>query len=237
MLRSLGPELIHASEELWRASVPPENKRLLAAFPSPHLSPSQHSNVSSDPVPVVTQTASHANTDAVYHSWCWMPWLAFTLARQHAYTCARGTLINRQNQGTGSGSAPRDTEPLSLIDGGWSHALNNSGATDVSGREMSPISSNVLGLKHHSDDKTINLGHGSLASGTQKLPNHRGIYLHLYTHQSFSLSCSASLPHSHSSTKSTFQKTSASVSLRSPMFAGRADGDVCAILSKPHAQG
>lgn len=132
-----------------------------------------------------------------------MPGLAFTVAPQHAYTYARGTPINRQNQDAGSGSPPTpgppdDTEPLSLIDGGWSHALNNSGATDVSGREMSPISSAALGLKHHSGDKTIYLGHGGLASGTQKLPNHRGIYLHLYAHQSFSLSCSASLPHSHS---------------------------------------
>lgn len=122
-----------------------------------------------------------------------MAWLAFTLAGQHAYTYACATLMNRQNQDAGSGSPPGDTEPLSLIDGGWSHPLNNSGATDVSGREMSPISSAALGLKHHSGDKTIYLGHGSLASGTQKLPNHRGIYLHLYTLQSFSLSCSASL--------------------------------------------
>lgn len=165
-----------------------------------------------------------------------MPWLAFThFARQHAY--ARATPINRQNQDAGSGSPPGDTEPLSLIDGGWSQPLNNSGATDVSGREMSPISSAVLGLKHHSGDKTIYLGHGSFASGTQKLPSHRGICLHLYTHQSFSLSRSASLPRSHSSTKSTFQKASAPVGLRSAMLAGGADGDACATLSKQHAQG
>lgn len=193
MLRSLGPGFIHASEELRRASVPPWKQEASCSFPFTTPPPPQHSNVSSDPVPVVTQTAGHANTDAVYHSWCRMPGLAFTLARQHAYTCARGTLINWQNQDAGSGSPPGDAEPLSLIDGGWSHPLNNSGATDVSGREMSPISSAALGLKHHSGDKTIYLGHGSLASGTQKLPNHWGIYLHLYAHQSFSLSCSAPL--------------------------------------------
>lgn len=66
-------------------------------------------------------------------------------------------------------SVPGGTEPLSLTDAGWSHPLNNSGATDVSGREMSLISSAILGLKHHSHDKTMYLGHGSPASSTQKM--------------------------------------------------------------------
>lgn len=59
---------------------------------------------------------------------------------------------------------------------------------------MSLISSAILGLKHHSQDKTIYLGHGSLASSTRKLPSRWSIYLHALL--SFTLSRSASLPHS-----------------------------------------
>lgn len=55
---------------------------------------------------------------------------------------------------------------LVLFDWWWSHQLNYSGATDVLGREMSLISSAIFGLKHHSPDKTIYLGHGSFASAS-----------------------------------------------------------------------
>lgn len=64
---------------------------------------------------------------------------------------------------------PRWHRALSLIDAGWSHPLNNSGATDVSGKEMSLISNAILALKHHSHDKTMYLGHASPASSTQKM--------------------------------------------------------------------
>lgn len=71
---------------------------------------------------------------------------------------------------------------LSLIDAGWSQPLNNSGVTDVSGREMSLISRAFLSLKHQSHDKTLYLGHASPASSTQtmlQLPNHWSVYLHI----------------------------------------------------------
>lgn len=111
-----------------------------------------------------------------------------THTHRHAY--AHTKLINTQTE-MQSLTVPGGAEPFSLIEAGWSHSLNNSGATDVSGRKMSLISSAILGLKHHFHDKTIYLGHGSLASSTQKLPNHWSIYLHALG--SFSVSLSAPL--------------------------------------------
>lgn len=59
---------------------------------------------------------------------------------------------------------------LIMFDWWWSHQLNYSVATDVLGRKISLISSAIFGLKHHSPDKTIYVGHGSFASGTQEPP-------------------------------------------------------------------
>lgn len=56
-----------------------------------------------------------------------------------------------------------------MIDAWWSHPLNNSGATDASGGEMSLISSAILGFKHHSPEKAMHLGHASPASSRQTM--------------------------------------------------------------------
>lgn len=61
---------------------------------------------------------------------------------------------------------------LVMFDWWWSHQLNYSGAADVLGRKMSLISNAVFGLKCHSLDKTIYLGHGSFAGASSQLPEH-----------------------------------------------------------------
>lgn len=94
--------------------------------------------------------------------------IALARSLSHTNTCAHictHKLINPQAEMR----SPWWYRTLFLIDAGWSHPLNNSGATDVSGREMSLISSAILGLKHHSHDETMYLGHGSPASSTQKM--------------------------------------------------------------------
>lgn len=162
----------------------PENEALSRSFPFSNLS--KHPNVSSDSLPVVTQLASQANTDAVYQSWCdHSGSLKLTPARTHTGThmhTQSWSILKRRCRVSQSLVVQNPSPWLKL--GGLTHWI-------IQVQQMSLISSAILGLKYHFHDKTIYLGHGSLASSTQKLPNHWSIYLHALG--SFSVSLSAPL--------------------------------------------